>query len=140
MHAASTTRKVWCTTPVYGLIAVDIQVSCTTLQCMASFKKTPNGATQLCVRNKLLPKPLYATFDTEEQAHAYAAQLEALLAQGIVPAALLERTTPSREIWTVSRCIAEYVRANAVPVSEIKLLDTLRPKLATLGTGYLNYD
>lgn len=107
---------------------------------MASFKTVPSGATQLCIRNKLLPKPLYATFDSDEQARAYARQLEALLAQGIVPASLFERSTPSREIWTVNRCIAEYVRANAVPLSEVKILDTLRPKLATLSTGVVNYD
>ncbi|MBA5687209.1 site-specific integrase [Rugamonas apoptosis] len=107
---------------------------------MASIKKTPTGTFQICVKNKLLPKTLWATFDSLEQADAYARQLEGLLAQGIVPAALLERTTPSREVWTISRCIAEYQRYNVVPVSEIKLLDTVRSSLATLSTGYLNYD
>ncbi|TWI62518.1 phage integrase family protein [Pseudoduganella lurida] len=107
---------------------------------MASIKKTPSGTFQIRVTNKLLPKPLWATFDTEEQARAYADQLEALLGQGIVPAALLERSTPSREIWTVSRCIAEYIRANPVPLSDVKLLDTIRSQLSTLSTGCLNYD
>ena len=107
---------------------------------MASFKKMSTGAVQICIRNKLLPKPLWATFDSDEQARAYAQQLEGLLAQGIVPASLLERTTPAREIWTVARCVAEYQRHNAVPLSDVKLLDTIRPVLATLSTGYLNYD
>lgn len=107
---------------------------------MASIKKLPSGSFQISVRNKLLPKTLWATFDTFEQADAYARQLEGLLAQGIVPASLLERTTPGREIWTVSRCIAEYIRHNDVPTSDIKLLDTLRPQLNTLSTGYLNYE
>lgn len=107
---------------------------------MASIKSLPSGSFQISVRNKLLPKTLWATFDTYEQADAYARQLEGLLAQGIVPAALLERSTPSREIWTVSRCIAEYIRHNDVPLSEVKLLDTVRPLLAALSTGYLNYD
>lgn len=107
---------------------------------MASFKNLPSGACQIRVSNKLLPKPLWATFDTRDQAEAYAAQLEGLLAQGIVPASLLERTNPGREIWTVSRCIAEYIRHNNVPLSDIKLLDTVRPLLSTLVTGYLNYD
>lgn len=107
---------------------------------MASFKKMSSGAVQICIRNKLLPKPLWATFDTDEQARAYAGQLEGLLAQGVVPAALLERTTPSREIWTVARCVAEYQRNNAVPLSDVKVLDTVSPSLAKLSTGYLNYD
>lgn len=106
---------------------------------MASIKQTPSGTFQIRVKNKLLPKTLWATFDTFEQADAYAKQLEGLLAQGIVPNTLLERTTPKQELWTVARCIAEYIRCNPVPLSDIKLLDTLRPGLDTLSTGYLNY-
>lgn len=52
----------------------------------------------------------------------------------------MARTTPTREIWTVARCMAEYVRNNDVPVSDVKLLDTLRPTVLTLSTGDLNYD
>lgn len=107
---------------------------------MASIKKLPSGSFQLSVKNQHLPKTLWATFDSFEQADAYGKQLEGLLAEGIVPTSLLERTTPAREIWTVARCIAEYLRNNDVPVSDIKLLDTLRPGLLTLTTGYLNYD
>jgi len=107
---------------------------------MASVKKTRSGTFQLCIKNKLLPKTLWATFDTFEVAEQYGKQLEGLLAQGIIPAALLERTTATREIWTVSRCIAEYLRHNCTPVSEIKLLDTIRPTIAAVGTGNLNYD
>jgi len=107
---------------------------------MASFKKLPSGAVQICVRHRLLPKPLWATFDDEMQARAYARQLEALLGQGIVPAALLAHGPPPRAAWAVSRCIAEYLRANSVPLSDIKLLDTVAPQLALLNTSVLNYD
>ena len=37
-------------------------------------------------------------------------------------------------------CIAEYLRHNAVPVSDVKLLDTIRPLLDDAGTGHLTYD
>lgn len=57
---------------------------------MASIKSRKNGTFQLCIKNSLLPKTLWATFDTIEQAHAYGVHLEGLLAQGIVPASLLE--------------------------------------------------
>ena len=107
---------------------------------MASIKQTSSGAFQIRIKNKLLPKTLWATFDTFEQADAYAAQLEGLLAQGIVPSSLLKRSSPTRELWTVSRCIAEYIRHNDVPLSDIKLLDTVRPSLLALSTGYLNYE
>jgi len=107
---------------------------------MASFKKLPSGAVQIRVQHHLLPKPLWATFDDEEQAHQYAAHLEALLAQGIVPAGLLQQEGQPRHAWTLSRCIAEYIRANAVPWSDIKLLDTVNAKLELLRTSQLNYD
>ncbi|MES2354830.1 MAG: site-specific integrase [Pseudomonadota bacterium] len=107
---------------------------------MATIKQRANGTFQLRVSSKLLPKPLYATFDSNEQAKAYGTQLEGLLAQGIVPTSLLERTKAGQEIWTVSRCIAEYLRHNSVPVSDVKLLDTIRPLLDEAGTGHCNYD
>ena len=107
---------------------------------MSTIKQRANGTFQLRVSNKLLPKPLYATFDNFEQAHAYGTQLEGLLAQGIVPTSLLERTKTGKEIWTLSRCIAEYLRHNAVPVSDEKLLDTIRPTLGDTSTSHLTYD
>lgn len=107
---------------------------------MATIKKLSSGTFQICVRHRLLPKTLWATFDTKAQAESYAHQLEALLGQGIVPSMLLERTTPSREIWTVTRCIVEYQRHNALALSEVKLLDTIQPQLAKVSTGYLNYE
>lgn len=107
---------------------------------MSTIKAFNNGTFQLRVSHKLLDKPLYATFDSREQAEAYGTQLEGLLAQGIVPKALLQRTKSGQEIWTVSRCIADYLRANAVPVSDVKLLHTIQLQLATLSSGQLNYD
>ena len=107
---------------------------------MPSIKKTRSGTFQLCVKNKLLPKTFWATFDTFEQADQYGHQLERLLAQGIVPAALLEQAPPKRTSWTIGRCIVEYIRDNPVPVSDIKLLDTIRPQLELISTGNLNYD
>lgn len=112
------------------------------VECMASYKHLSSGGVQICIRHKLLPKRLWATFDDESQARAYAKQLETLLAQGIVPASLLERSAPRVEIWTVQRCIATYIRENSVPASEIRILDTVRNDacIATIGTGDLNYD
>jgi integrase len=107
---------------------------------MASIKKTRSGTFQLCVRHKLLPKRLWATFDTYEQADQYGTQLERLLAQGIVPASLLEHEPARRTAWTIARCITEYIRHNAVPLSDIKLLDTVRPVIGILSTSDLNYD
>ena len=107
---------------------------------MATIKQRANGTFQLTVKSKLLPRPLYATFDAYEPAKNYATQLEGLLAQGIVPTSLLERTKTGQQTWTISRCIAEYLRHNSVPVSDIKLLDTIRSTLTDVRSNQLNYD
>ncbi len=106
---------------------------------MATIIKRPYGY-QLRVTHKLLPKPLYHTFDDYETAERYGKQLEALLAQGIVPAALLEKKNSKGETWTLQRCVAEYLRHNSVPLSDRKLLDTLLPGVALTSTSMLNYE
>jgi hypothetical protein len=50
---------------------------------MATIIKRPYGF-QLRVSHKLLPKNLWATFDTREAAEQYGRQLEGLLAQGSI--------------------------------------------------------
>ncbi|MCC2973577.1 tyrosine-type recombinase/integrase [Massilia sp. IC2-476] len=106
---------------------------------MATIIKRPYGY-QLRVTHKLLPKPLWATFDDYETAERYGKQLEGLLAQGIVPAALLEKASPKQQIWTVHRCIAEYLRHNSVPLSDQRLLDTVLPSVTKIATSMLNYE
>ncbi len=50
----------------------------------------PRGARfELRVKHRLLPRPFYASFDTEAEARDYGARLEALLARGIVPVDLI---------------------------------------------------
>ncbi len=63
-------------------------------------RKTPTGRFELCVRNKLLPKPFYRTFDDEPEAVAFGQQLDLLLAAGVVPADLLapQATTPQEKL------------------------------------------
>ena len=107
---------------------------------MSTVKILSSGNAQVRVTSKLLGKPYYATFDTPEQARAYGLHLDRLLAQGIVPAALLERPAAAQMAWAVTRCILDYVRDNPVPVSDIKLLDTIRPQLMRSSTDHLNYD
>lgn len=107
---------------------------------MATIKVLSSGAFQIRVVSKLLPKPFYATFDTREQAVAYSDQLKVLLAQGIVPATLAQEKGVQRSSWTLQRCIAEYLRSQSLPVSEEKLLDTIRVRIADVDTNDLNYE
>lgn len=107
---------------------------------MATIKQLSSGAFQIRVTSKLLPKPFYASFETREQALAYSNHLRELLAQGIVPQALLKVQETVRQEWMISRCIAEYLRSESVPISEVKLLDNIRSKVGNLKTSDLSYD
>lgn len=107
---------------------------------MATIKVLPSGAFQIRVVSKLLPKPFYASFDTRDQAIAFSDYLTALLAQGIVPEALVAKPGEQRTEWHVHRCIAEYIRAEPVKVSEVKLLDTIRAHVPNVRTSEMNFD
>ncbi len=107
---------------------------------MASIKKTPNGSFQLTIRNKLLPKTFWMTFSTYEEAERFGQHVDGLLAQGIVPESFHKAAAKPSASWSVDRCIAEYVRGNDVPVSDLKILDTVRPQLVGVATSLINYD
>ena len=55
---------------------------------MASIQQR-GGAYQLRVKHRLLPKPFFYTFASEQEARNYGEQLERLLASGIVPQELM---------------------------------------------------
>jgi integrase len=63
---------------------------------MSTVRKRPNGTYQVTIRRNILPKPHYATFDTEAEATRYAQRMETLLNRGVVPDAL--RAEPKREV------------------------------------------
>ena len=57
---------------------------------MASIQETKNGKFQVRIKNKVLPKPLFFTFASRDEAVAYADNATAMLKQGIVPQVLLD--------------------------------------------------
>jgi hypothetical protein len=61
------------------------------------------GPFELRVKNWLLPRDFYATFDTEEEAPGDGSRLGAPLAQGIVAADLLPDEGPDPRIELVIR-------------------------------------
>lgn len=79
---------------------------------------------QLRIKNRLLPKPFFHTFDTYEEADKFGEHLEGLLKKGIVPADLLEQ-----ERVNVTPLVLEVVRAYTLraPItdSDDELLDTV---------------
>lgn len=61
---------------------------------IATPRKTPSGNYELTITNKLLPKRVFLTFETEATALAYANEAERLLRAGVVPPGLLAAATP----------------------------------------------
>lgn len=83
------------------------------------------GRFQMRVRHALLPKPFFSTFDSEAEAAAYGAQLEALLARGIVPAELAAAPARRADDPLVIEVIRAYSRAAHVAPSDGEVLDVL---------------
>lgn len=69
---------------------------------MASVRRTPAGSWEVTIRHRLLPRPRYFTFDTEDQATSYGEQADALLQRGIVPDGLA-KTEPAQLVGAVLR-------------------------------------
>lgn len=93
----------------------------------------PRGSKhQLRVTHKLLPKPFFATFDTEDGARDYGQQIEVLLARGIVPAELLAAPAVSGDDPVVSALIGEYLRLAPVTDSDEELLGVIRAEVGVV--------
>lgn len=79
---------------------------------------------ELRVKHRLLPKPYTATFDTEAEARDYGNQLEAMLAQGIIPREAVAQPRKASGL-TVAQLIRQYLDAVAVSALDADLLDLL---------------
>lgn len=89
---------------------------------MATKRKRGKAWEFVVRRKKILPKPLYYTFDTEEEGDTYCARLEKLLDAGIVPEDL---KTEGQSSSTVGDAVREYLRTVAVSSSDTDLLNVL---------------
>lgn len=79
---------------------------------------------QLRVKHKLLPRPFFFTFDTEDEARSYGSQLEALLKRSIVPQELL--TKPERaDDPLLTRVASDYSAQFPVTRSDSALLSVV---------------
>lgn len=91
---------------------------------MAGKHRFPNGTIQYTIKKAgLLDKPIYFTKPESQEAEgdAYAAQLEAMLAKGIVPGIVQERERENGDnrIMTIRALVREYER-NAHPSEKDK--------------------
>ncbi|WP_374691694.1 hypothetical protein [Accumulibacter sp.] len=76
------------------------------------------------MKHKLLPRPFFFTFDTEDEARSYGSQLEALLKRSIVPQELL--TKPERaDDPLLTRVASDYSAQFPVTRSDSALLSVV---------------
>lgn len=105
---------------------------------MASVQKRGNGW-QLRVKNKLLPKPFFHTFPTEEEATSYGEQLEAVLARGIVPVELLSKEEKRADNPPLSVVIKNYMAQQSYAPTDEPILQKLRTDLAQQRLAFVTF-
>lgn len=105
---------------------------------MATKRRKNNGWEYVVKRAKLLEKPLYLTFDTEEEGDAYVARLEAMLDRGIVPPDVQERSAKKGYVL-LGEIIKDYLIHVSVPHSDKGLLDVIYAREGTTPIAAITY-
>jgi integrase len=91
---------------------------------MATIRKRANGTWQVTVRRSPLPRPHYASFDTEEEAESYATNLEQLLDRGIIPESLKAASLAAAKIL-LGNWITEYLNSTHVSQHDREVLSQI---------------
>jgi integrase len=104
---------------------------------MASVRKTPSGSFELCIRSKLLPRRIYLTFPTQEQADTYGRQVDDLLAAGSVPPGLVDDEPKPGERLTI--ILQAWINSGEVAPTEVDVLVLLRDEVGHLRLPELTY-
>ena len=107
---------------------------------MAHKRKRGNTWHYVVRNSKLLDKPLYLSFADEAEGDAYCEQLKRLLAQGIVPEAVRERTRAPDATITIAALIREYLSAVAVSDADSPILDRQVLSLGGMDVRQCNHD
>lgn len=103
---------------------------------MATIRQRESGSWEMRITRKILPKSIYLTFDTEEEARREASKIERLLAQGIVPVEYLDDRV---SMATISQAIAEYREGPGLSQSSAKLLDNLDARIGSTRISAIDY-
>jgi integrase len=97
---------------------------------MATSIQARGNAHQLRVTHKLLPRPMFRTFDSQAEASTYGAQLVQLLDRGIVPAELLApQAKGSRPDPLLVQAIRAYSQAAPITDSDADLFRSMLDEL-----------
>lgn len=104
---------------------------------MATIRQRQSGTWEIIIRRKgVLTKPHYASAATEQEAIDYAAGVERLLDQGILPIEL--QNNPEPHAQTVDDWARQYLLQVSISESDRLLLNALLPKLAEIKTSRIN--
>ena len=106
---------------------------------MASVRKTPRGRYELTIRNRLLPKPVYLTFDTEPEARAYGDQVDRLLAAGVVPTDLVRQDVQPKHTERLRYIIGAWMASGQPSASDMDLLALLQVELGRVVIADVTY-
>ncbi len=105
---------------------------------MASVRATPGGKFELCIKSKLLPKPVYLTFGDRAEATSYGEQVDRLLKAGVVPAGLVaEKTKPQERLSII---IAAWLNSGQAAPSEGDVLQLLKSEVGGVTVNELTYN
>lgn len=103
---------------------------------MATKRKRARGWEFVVRRRNVLPRPVYLTFDTEEEGDRYCARLEGLLDRGIIPEEIAERTARGvKPLSTIADAIYLYLTHHAVPHSETRVLEVIAERDGAIDLG-----
>ncbi len=104
---------------------------------MATCRPRGNRFEFVIKRSRLLPRPIYLSFDTEEEGRTYCDHLETLLDQGIVPREFLEveqKSEPVREI------IKDYIDTVAIKPDDEHLLWVIYSRIGPITAKQVDYN
>ena len=93
---------------------------------MATKRKRGNSWHYVVRRAKLLPQPVYLSFDSEAEGDEYVRRLEALLDRGIVPPELADTKAAAKDLRSQ---VSEYRSAQHISVDDAKLLPVVLSRL-----------
>lgn len=107
--------------------------------CMASVRETRPGRFELTIRNRLLPKAVYLTFDTREEAETYGEQVDKLLSAGVVPGGLVKTSDQPKPTERLRFIIAAWMNTGQPAKSDMEILRLLHLELGQVLIADVTY-
>lgn len=94
---------------------------------MSTKRMRPNGRWEFRIRSRLLPRPVYLSFDDEAEGDAYVRRIEQLLARGVVPPELQVAREDAQP--RLRAAMLDYLRAQPVSAADAAVLRVLLDRL-----------